>query len=312
MSDQAWFVLGALIGAVALPVATLLLLPLRVYVQEGHVTLVTRFGRLARTLTRPGWHWLPDRALPWLGLHPTSLRSQFRHIEDIAVNDKSGTTVVADIWIELRITDPVKAAFAVDDWDASLRHLVAHSVASVLAGDTFDEILQSREELGSRLAAEIGPEMQRWGVQVEQVLIQRLSLLPEVQELLLASVAAKLLRAKADIEEAGRQRVRLLEATTEEQTATLTAQAKSQYPLAVGRAYAQLAQTPELLHSYQQLYELSQIRPHRATVFRGVTDHDFRKAEAMMLVPTGEESGSFAQSGSADVHSQARFDLTTA
>ncbi|MBM4344965.1 MAG: SPFH domain-containing protein [Deltaproteobacteria bacterium] len=295
MSDDAFFVLGAMVGAIALPMATLLLLPLHVEVQEGHVILVTRFGRLAATLARPGWHWLPDRVLPWVGLHRLSLRRQFRHIEEVAINDRNGTTVIADIWVELRVVDPVKAAFAVDDWDAALRHLVAHTAGSVLSTDTFDDILHARAELGQRLAGEIGPEMQRWGVQVDAVLLQRLSLLPEVQEQLLASVAAKLLRAKADIDEAGRQRVRLLDAMTEERTAALVAQAKVQYPTAVGRAYARLGDTPEVLHAYQQLYELAQIRPHRATVFRGITDADLRKGEAMMFVPNGEGGYALAQ-----------------
>jgi hypothetical protein len=49
----------------------------------------------------------------------------------VHVNDASGTTVTLDLWVELRVADPVKAAFAVADWDVALHDARANQASAV-------------------------------------------------------------------------------------------------------------------------------------------------------------------------------------
>ncbi|MSP59542.1 MAG: hypothetical protein EXR72_04220 [Myxococcales bacterium] len=285
MSGQNLFVSGILVAFAALPALFLLLRLFRLEVEDGQVVLVTRFGKLAPTLTRPGWHWMADRFLPWTKIHRVSLRRDFRDITDIYVNDSRGTTVVVDIWLEFRVTDPRKATFDVADWDHSLRNLASHAVISILGNREFKHILCDRTQLGELLRQEISVETARWGIAIELAFIKNVSLLPEVSQQLFQAIAARLERAKADTEEEGRQRVAMLSAETSARIANLVGEAKGQYPAAIGRAYAALQKKPAVFDAYRELYELSLVRPQSTVAFQGFAGEGLRAADAAMLAP---------------------------
>jgi regulator of protease activity HflC (stomatin/prohibitin superfamily) len=278
---------GLILGALCLPVAWALLKLLRVQVSECEQVLVTRFGRLSQTLARPGWHWVWDRALPWVGTERVSRRRDFQQITNVVANDSRGTTVVVDLWIQLRVADPAKARYAVDDWQGALRQLVTHAATAILASRSFHEILTDRSELGRLLVQEIEGETLRWGVVVELAFLQRVSLRPELSEQMFSMIAARLERCKADIEEQGHQRVRMLDAQTAKGTAQLIGKAKGQYLAAVGRALAKLKDSPRVFEAFQQLYELSQLRPHRMLAFKGFKDGEVRAFDAAMFAAMG-------------------------
>lgn len=285
MSDTNVFVSGILLGLAVIPFLGLLVRAFRTEVEDGEVILVTRFGKLSRKLERPGWHWLFDRVMPWTKTYRVSMRSDFRDFPNICINDARGTTVVVDVWLEFRVVDPVSATFDIADWNYSLKHLVAHAVITILGNREFKQILTDRNELGEMLKRDIGEETARWGIQVELAFIKNISLLPEVSQQLFHAVAARLERAKADLEERGRQQVALLQAETSAKVATLVAEAKGQYPAAVGRAYARLKQDPKVFEAYRELYELSTLRPAQTVTFKDFTDGDMRPIEAAMLPP---------------------------
>ncbi len=290
MSDfnaDALIFLGFVIGLGVVPLVLLSIKLFTVDVKEQESVLVVRFGRHSETLSRPGLHWLVSRVLPWVQLERLSLRRDYREFSNLVAHDARGTTVIVDVWLEVRVVDPVRARFAVDDWDVALEQLVVHSVTSILAGRSFDEILADRSELMGQLQAEIIHETARWGVSVDSVFLQRVSLLPEVSEQLLSRIGAQLERQKADVEEAGHQRVHLLEARTSKEIAELVAKAKGQYPLAVGRALGRLRPNPRVFAAYQELYELSLLRPHRTLAFKGFKDGEVRSFDAAMFASAG-------------------------
>jgi regulator of protease activity HflC (stomatin/prohibitin superfamily) len=253
-----------------------------VEVEDEQVVLVTRFGKHVSTLKAPGLYWLFDRLLPWVRLIRVSTARDFRQFVNVHVNDSKGTSVMVDLWVELRIEDPVKATFAVADWDRALCNLVSHATTSILGNREFDEILRCRVELGALLRDEIGVDCARWGICVEQAYLQSLGLRPEVERQILASVSARLERAKAELEESGRLAAALLEAETGARVAALVAEAKGQYPKAIGRAYQAMSQRPVVRAAYDELYGLAQLRPQRTVAFVGFKEQ-LRPADAMML-----------------------------
>jgi regulator of protease activity HflC (stomatin/prohibitin superfamily) len=258
-----------------------------IQVEDEEVVLVTSHGRLVDTLKKPGLHVYASRFLPWVDVRRVSLARDFREIAGIHVNDATGTSVVIDLWLEFRIVDAEKAIFAVDDWEQALANVVSHSALSILGNREFQKILGDRRELGELVREDIAAETKRWGVSVDLVMLKSVSLLPELSRTVFETVAARLERAKADIEEDGRLRVALLEAQTSARVAELVAQAKGQYPEAVGRALGELKKLPAVYDAYNELYELSLVRPHRTTAFLGF---DALRAEdaAMMTTPTLE------------------------
>lgn len=251
-------------------------------VEDEETVLVTSQGKLVATLDRPGLHFYPARALPWVKVHRVSRARDFREIANVHLNDADGTSIIIDLWVEFRIVDPAKALFAVENWERSLSALVHHSVIATLSGRAFKQIVCDRLELGELVRKDIEKDTSRWGIRVELVFVRNVSLLPELARQIFQTVSARLELAKADIEEEGRLRVAHLEAETSVRVAQLLGEAKGQYPKAVGQALVQLKKDPEVFCAYNALYELSQIPARRTHAFIGFGD--IGAAEAAMTV----------------------------
>lgn len=279
-------VAGYAAGLCLLPLVWILLTSLSVANEDEAAVVVLSFGKVKRVIKSPGLHLLPQKVLPWTRVIPVSLQKDFRYFSDIHINDRRGTTVIVDLWIEMRLEDPGKALFQVEDWEESLKSLLIHSAASILGTRDFSQILSNRTELGKLLQKDIEKDTARWGLVVEMVFVSKLSLLPEVSQLLFATVAARLEHAKMDIEEHARLRIGMLEAETNAKVAALVAEAKGQYPLAVSRSYQKMRRNPEAFVAYKELYDLSLSSPERMVTFQGFEGTDLSPLDAAMLSPS--------------------------
>lgn len=280
-------VVGLALGLGLIPVIILAVRATTVTVEDEEAVLITSFGKLVTTVREPGLHFLPSKLTPWVKHTRVSLRRDFRHFKNVHVNDARGTTVIVDLWVEFRVADPAKAIFSVTDWDHALQNLVSHAATSILGSREFREILCDRTELSDLLEKDIASDTDAWGIEIELVFIRNVSLLPEVSRQMFETIAARLERAKADIEENGRLDVAQLEADTAMRVAELVAEAKGQYPAAVGRALSELKKSPPLFHAYNDLYELSLVRPHRTVAFRGFARDELRATDAAMIQMDG-------------------------
>lgn len=287
-SDMMRFGVAIAIGIALIPVIVFLFRGITLVVEDEEAVLVTSFGKLVHTYKTPGLHWLPTKLMPWVQTTRVSLRRDFRHFKNVHVNDARGTTVIVDLWVEFRVADPAKAIFAVVEWDKSLQNLVAHAATSLLGRRDFQEILCDRTELGELLKHDIAHETDAWGVSIEFVFIRNVSLLPEVSRQFFETIAARLERAKAHVEEIGRLQVAQLEADTSMRVAELVAEAKGQYPSAIGRALAALRPKRHVFDAYNALYELAQLRPHRTVTFRGFSEGEVRAIDAAMINTGGD------------------------
>lgn len=276
-------VIGLVLGGLLIPAIVLLVRGTTIFVEDEEAVLVTAFGKLIQTIKTPGLHVLIAKLMPWISHTRVSLRRDFRHFKNVHVNDARGTTVIVDLWVEFRVSDPAKAIFSVTDWDHALQNLVSHAATSILGSREFREILCDRTELGELLEKDIAAETDAWGLTIELVFIRNVSLLPEVSRQMFDTIAARLERVKADVQERGRLEVAQLEADTAVRVASLVAEAKGQYPAAVGRALASMKPTVAVFDAYNELYELSLVRPHRTIAFRGFGNGELRATDATMI-----------------------------
>lgn len=266
---------------------------LSIGVNDHECVLVESHGKLVRLVKEPGFLFFPARILPWVKTRVVSLRRDFMHLRDVHVNDSEGTTVIVDLWVEYRIHDPERATYRVQAWEESLKNLVTHAATSILGNRSFQEILCDRTELGALLQKQIASETERWGIQVECLFVRKVSLLPDVSRRIFESISARLDRARADILEAGRVAVAKLEADTSVRVAALVAEAKGQYPSAIGRALGLVNKKPAVLAAYRELHRLSVLRPHRTIAFRGFGEGELRAVDAAMLaMPPASPEGS--------------------
>lgn len=286
MTSNPWMLLltAAALGLVSVPLVARIIRALLIELPDGHVALITRHGRLEATRSTPGASFFPSKLLPWVKVELVSMARDFRLFSNLHVNDARGTTLIIDLWVEIRVVDAAKARFAVDDWDQAVQSLVTHAVTSTLGAREFQQILHDRSELGQLVQREVNEEAGRWGVSVERAFIRNIALMPEVERQLVGAVAARLERAKAEVEEHGRTAVAMLEATTARDIAQVVARARSEYSLAVGRALHSLKNRPKVLAAYTQLYEWSLLQGQRVVAFRGFGDErGVRPIDAAML-----------------------------
>ena len=176
-----------------------------------------------------------------------------------------------------------EARFAVEDWNHALQSLITYAATAILSERDFQGILHDRTELGERLLREVAPETERWGVAVERAFVRNVNLLPEVARHVFQTVATRIERAKAVVEERGHIDAARIEADADLRCAAFVAEAKAQYPLAVGRGLAALRADPKVYAAYQALYALAQVRPARTVTFLGFDEGSPRAVDAAML-----------------------------
>ncbi len=283
MNPWLLFALGALVPLALVFAGWKLFRAFTIEVEDEEAVLIERFGRHVATLKEPGLHLFPSRSLPWVALRHVSLRRDFLRLSDVHVTDREGTTVIVDVWLDYRVVDPVRSEYVVEELHEALRNLVVHATLSLLGRRSFYEILCDRSELGELLKHDIVGDTERWGIAIELAFIQKVSLLPEVATRIFESIAARLGRARSEIQEVGRLAVATIEAETSVRVAKLVADAKGQYPRAIGRAMKTLSAESQILEAYNELYQLSLLRPHRATAFIGFEDDALRAVDAAMI-----------------------------
>lgn len=246
---------------------------LTINVENETEALIISFGKLVKKITKPGLHFCPH-FFPWVKVIDVSKKIDHLHYTNLQVNDVRGTTLVIDLWLEFQIIDTEKTLFQVEDWEESLRSLIINFASSYLSEHDFNTIHTERLKLSHEIKNQLSETVERWGISLNVLFIRKVSLTSEIAHQMFNTVAAKLDRVKANIEEEGRLKVASLEANTQKKIAELTAHAKAQYPKAIGRAYSKLNENPKILEAYIELYELSQIRSHRTTTFLGFGENE--------------------------------------
>lgn len=272
---------ATLIAAAAVPavvfIAIFLFKKLSVMTPEGHETLALNFGKLDKRYAEAGLVGSTSRIVPWNQYITVTKQWDERLYKGIETNDNQGTIVQVDLRVTFRISDPDKALFAVDDWEAALESTTLHEAASKLAGKDRLLFLRSAPEMAQLLTTAVKSAMGAYGIEIFDVRINNVEFRPEVTRQMFEAVAAKLEVAKAEYEERGRTDAALLLARTEQQVAELEARARTQSLTAVGRAYEELRKRPEVFEAYTQLYRLSQLDPSRVVSFDGFDEGELSR-----------------------------------
>lgn len=241
------------------------------HIENETEVLITKFGKVVNKITTPGLHFCLH-FLPWVQVVNVSKKIDHLHYSNLQVNDIRGTTLVIDLWLEYQIEDAEKALFQVENWEESLRSLTINLATSYLSTHDFNTIHTDRLKLSREIKNQLQETVARWGILLNALFICKVSPTSEIAHQMFKTVSAKLEKVKANIEEEGRLKVAVLEADTHKKVAELTAHAKGQYPKAIASAYSKLSKNPKILKAYIELYELSQIRPHRTTTFHGFNE----------------------------------------
>jgi len=195
---------GAIIGTIgAIPCCICCPNPYK-SVQQGHVGLVTKFGKFYKAVD-PGLvkvNPLSERLIQ------VDVKIQFVEVPKQVCMTKDNVTIDLTSVIYYHIVAPHKAAFGVTNVRQALVERTQTTLRHVVGARVLQDVIERREEIARSIGEIIEDVAAGWGVKVESMLIKDTTLSRELQESL--SMAAqskrigesKIIAAKAEVESA--------------------------------------------------------------------------------------------------------------
>ncbi|WEW55019.1 hypothetical protein PRK78_000446 [Emydomyces testavorans] len=173
-------------------------------VDQGHVGLVTRFGRFERAVD-PGLvkvNVLSER------LKTVDVKIQIVEVPRQVCMTKDNVTMHLTSVIYYHVISPHKAAFGVADVRQALIERTQTTLRHVVGARVLQDVIERREEIAQSIGEIIEDVAGNWGVKVESMLIKDLIFSDDLQESL--SMAAqskrigesKIIAARAEVESA--------------------------------------------------------------------------------------------------------------
>ncbi|KAL7819279.1 SPFH domain family protein [Trichoderma aethiopicum] len=196
--------LGSCIGTMgAIPCCILCPNPYK-HVNQGHVGLVTKFGRFYKAVD-PGLvkvNPLSERLIQ------VDVKIQIAEVPEQTCMTKDNVTLRLTSVIYYHIVSPHKAAFGISNVRQALVERTQTTLRHVVGARVLQDVIERREEIAQSIGEIIEDVAAGWGVQVESMLIKDILFSQDLQDSL--SMAAqskrigesKIIAAKAEVESA--------------------------------------------------------------------------------------------------------------
>lgn len=153
-------------------------------IETGWTGVLIKFGKVQRTL-EPGVHPL----IPWFWqVRKVRTRTITLDVAKQKVSSLDGLVYEVDANLVYRVSDPIKALIEIDSLRAGCETALTLAVFELI-GQCGREKLQRREGLDEKLAENVQPRLERWGVVVESAGFT--SIAPDLKTLKLSQLRVK-------------------------------------------------------------------------------------------------------------------------
>jgi regulator of protease activity HflC (stomatin/prohibitin superfamily) len=142
--------------------------------------------------------------------------------QEVITKDNSPTNVDAVIYI--KIIDPTKAYFEVQNYRMATIYLAQTTLRSIIGDMELDEILYNRERINTHLRDILDEATDRWGVKVEAVEIREVDPVGPVKAAMEEQTSAERERRAAILRADGQKRSAILEAEGRKRARILSAE----------------------------------------------------------------------------------------
>ena len=137
-------------------------------IKEGEVGIVERLGKVNNTID-PGFHVvnpLIDR------VRTVIMKELTMDVPPQNVITKDNVTISIDTVVFYRITDPIKAVYAINDLRRSIQYMAQTTVRNIVGKMELEDILASRDIINSQLRESLDIATDPWGCKVNNVEIK--------------------------------------------------------------------------------------------------------------------------------------------
>lgn len=189
--------------------------------EQGLLTVLGNF----RGLLNPGFNWV----IPLLSqVIRVDLRTQTIDVprQEVITKDNSPTNVDAVIYI--KVIDPKKAIFEVQNYKMATIYLAQTNLRSVIGDMELDEILSNRHAINMKLRDVLDEATDAWGVKAESVEIREVDPVGPVKSAMEEQTSAERARRAAILRADGQKRSAILVAEGNKRSAILQAEGERQ------------------------------------------------------------------------------------
>jgi modulator of FtsH protease HflC len=259
---QRW--LRAIVGTLAL--GAIVFHSTAVIVREGEVALVTRLGRPVASDTEPGLHW----KLPWPIDETTTLDVRRRVYEtghtEMLTRDKKN--IIAQAFVVWRIGDPLvfhQAVGTIQQAESKLDGLLTNAAISTLGGHDLSALvsttpadLQVDQIEHELMASTTATALKNYGVTIEQIQLERISLPEENVTAVLAQMRAERRQFAAKFQAEGEQEASRIRTEATLEAAKIRAAGEQEAARIRGESAAEIAKTYADAHKVDpELYKFT-------------------------------------------------------
>ncbi len=189
------------------------------FIQPYEQGIVVLFGAYKRVLNS-GFNWV----IPFATVLRIDLRTQVLEVprQEVITKDNSPTNVDAIIYI--KVVDPPKSIFQVQDYHVATVALAQTTLRSIIGDMELDEILYNRERINTRLRDILDEATDKWGVRVDAVEIKEVDPVGPVKTAMEEQTAAERQRRAAVLRADGEKRSAILVAEGQKRSRILQAE----------------------------------------------------------------------------------------
>ncbi|MDS1823791.1 SPFH domain-containing protein [Vibrio parahaemolyticus] len=154
--------------------------------------------------------------------------------QEAITKDNISVSVGGNVY--LTITDSVKAAYNVDNWEFAVTQLSQTVMRSAIGGIELDETFSNRGVLNAKIVESISEHSAKWGVSVSMYELDEVEPPQSVKEAMERQMKSEREKRSAILEAQGKRESKILVAEGEKQAAVLDAQGRKESQILAAQA----------------------------------------------------------------------------
>ena len=138
-------------------------------IPQGEEWIVQRLGKY-RVNLMPGLRFI----IPYFDTvaYKVTTKDIILDVQEQEVITRDNAVIVVNAIAFIKVTDPVKAVYGVEDYSEAIRNMIMTTLRSIVGEMELDEALSQRDMIKARLKAGVADEALDWGLTVKSVEIQ--------------------------------------------------------------------------------------------------------------------------------------------
>jgi regulator of protease activity HflC (stomatin/prohibitin superfamily) len=224
--------------AILIAVITTLKAGIRI-VPQGEEWIVERLGKY-RTTLKPGLNII----VPYLDTVRAKMTTKdiILDVNKQEVITKDNAVIITNAVSFIKITDPKKALYGVEDFKLAIQNLIMTTLRSIIGEMKLDEALSNRELIKSRLKEQIIDDVADWGITVKTVEIQDITPSKSMQKAMEQQAAAERERRAMETKAEGEKNAMILVADGKLEAAKREAEAQIKLAEASAKAIKNISE----------------------------------------------------------------------